>query len=132
MLPFEFVFEEKSPMILRMMIVVSTLLISLSAALAEVNITVSNGESGLLFIVVYDMNTREQNKILDTTMSSGQSVPLYITGENGYDGHIRWEAQAANRENCGAGDLPNLTSGTDIMVKAPLECHWGKWPRRSN
>lgn len=131
-LPFEFVFEENSPMILRMMIVVSTLLISLSAALAEVNITVSNGESGLLFVVVYDMNTRGQNTILDTTMSSGQSIPLYITGEDGYHGHIRWETQAADRERCGAADLPNLTSGTDITVKAPLECHWGKWPRGSN
>jgi hypothetical protein len=119
-------------MILRTMTVVSTLLISLSAALAEVNITVSNGENGLLFIVVYDMNTREQKKILDSTIYSGQTVPLYITGENGYDGHIRWEAQAVNRENCGTSDLSNLTSGTDIMVKAPLECHWGKWPRVSN
>jgi hypothetical protein len=121
----------KSPMILRMMIVVSTLLISLSAALVEANITVSNGESAQLFIVVYDMNTRERNRILDTTMSSGQSIPLYITGERGYDGHIRG-AQAADRESCGTGDLSNLTSGTDVTVKAPLECHWAKWPRGSN
>src|SRR3954454_17054767 len=107
-------------MILRMMIVVSTLLISLSAALAEANITVSNGESAQLFIVVYDMNTRERNRILDTTMSSGQSIPLYITGERGYDGHIRGEAQTADRESCGTGGLSNLISGTDVTVKAPL------------
>ena len=120
-------------MILRLMTIVSTLLISLTAALGEeFNINVSNGEIGMLFVVVYDMNTRGQNKIVDTTMSSGQSIPVYITGEGGHDGHIRWEAQAADRENCGAADLPNLSSGTNITVKAPLECHWGKWPRGSN
>jgi hypothetical protein len=46
-------------MILRLITVVSTLLISLTAALGEeFNIDISNGESGLLFVVVYDMNTR--------------------------------------------------------------------------
>jgi hypothetical protein len=111
-------------MILRMMTVVSTLLICLSSARGaeDFNINVSNGESGMLFVVIYDMNTRGQNKIFDTTMSSGQSIPVYITGEGGHDGHIRWEAQAVDRQKCGAADLPNLSSGNNITVGAPLEC----------
>jgi hypothetical protein len=120
-------------MTLRLMTIVSTLLVSLCAASAEeFNITVSNGESGMLFVVVYDMNKRGQDKVLDTTISSGQSVPVYIIGQDGHDGHISWEAQAADRQSCGAADMPNLTSGIDITVRAPLECHWGKWPRGSH
>jgi len=98
-------------------------LISLSPAFGDqFNINVGSGESGMLFVVIYDLNTRGQDKVFDTTINSGQWFPVYITGEGGHDGHIRWEAQTSDRQKCGSADLPNLTSGNNITVRTPASC----------
>jgi hypothetical protein len=109
--------------ILRLVTILSVTLASLSPVLADqFNINVSNGESGMLFVTVYDLNTRGQNKVFDATMTSGQMVPVYITGAAGNDGHIKWEAQSSDRQKCGADELNGLSSGNNITVRTPSAC----------
>lgn len=92
---------------------------SFSPALADqFNINVSNGDSHMLFVVIYDLNTRSSDKALDATLNPGQQVPVYITGNAGSDGRIRWEAQTTDRQSCGSSELSNLGSGSNISVTA--------------
>lgn len=110
-------------MTLRLITILSMLLISQASASADqFNINVSSGESAMLFVVIYDMNTRAQNKVFDATITSGQFIPVYITGDSGNDGHITWTTQTADRQKCGSGEESNLSSGSNITVRAPSSC----------
>jgi hypothetical protein len=98
-------------------------LASTSPALADqFNINLSSDESGMVFVKVYDMNTGGQNKIYDDTLTSGRQVSVYITGDSGRGGHIRWEAISNDRRKCGANELNGLSSGNDVAVRTPSPC----------
>ena len=110
-------------MTMRLMTSLSVMLASLSPALADqFNINLSNGETGMVFVQVYDMNTGGQNKVFDDTLTSGRQVSVYITGDSGRDGHIRWEATSSDRQKCGRDELNGLSSGNNIMVRTPSPC----------
>jgi hypothetical protein len=86
------------------------------------NINVSNGESGLVFVTIKDLNTRAGDVVFDQTMESGRQVPVYIQGESGTNGHIVWQAQSSDRQRCGGDELTNLSSGYVLTVTTPLSC----------
>lgn len=110
-------------MILRLVTTLSMTLASLSPALADqFNINLNNGESGMVFVKVYDMNTGSENKVYDDTMTSGRQVSVYITGDSGQNGHIRWEAMSSDRQKCGSNELDGLSSGNNVTVSTPSPC----------
>jgi hypothetical protein len=109
--------------ILRLVTTLSMTLASLSPALADqFNINLSNGESGMVFVKVYDENTGNENKVYDDTMTSGRQVSVYITGDSGQNGHIKWEAMSSDRQKCGSDELNGLSSGNNVTVSTPSPC----------
>jgi hypothetical protein len=56
--------QEENAVILRLTTSLSVMLASLSPVLADqFNVNLSNGETGMVFVQVYDMNTAGQNKV---------------------------------------------------------------------
>jgi hypothetical protein len=115
--------QEENAVILRLTTSLSVMLASLSPVLADqFNVNLSNGETGMVFVQVYDMNTAGQNKVFDDTLTSGRQVSVYITGDSGRDGHITWAAMSSDRQKCGGEELNGLSSGNNITVRTPRSC----------
>ena len=110
-------------MTLQLMTFFLTLLISLSPA-AAFNITVQNDQAlptMALFVVVYDMNTRVHDKVLDRSIDPGNPASVEVTSAEG-KGHIRWEAQSNDRQRCGFGEERDLSNGAEVSVRTPNPC----------
>ena len=110
-------------MITRLMAMFSAFLLTLSPVFADpFNINITNDESGMLLLTVTDMNYPSPQLAFSGSINSGQQIPVYINGENGKDGHIQWQATTADRQKCGSGDVPGLSSGSNVTVGTPSSC----------
>jgi hypothetical protein len=110
-------------MITRLMAMFSAFLLTLSPVFADpFNINISNGESGMLLLTVTDMNYPTPQSAFNGSINSGQQIAVYINGENGNNGHIQWQATTPDRQKCGSGDVPGLSSGNNLTVNTPSSC----------
>ena len=110
-------------MITRLMAMFSAFLLTLSPVFADpFNINISNGESGMLLLTVTDMNYPSPQSAFNGSINSGQQIAVYINGENGNNGHIQWQATTPDRQKCGSGDVPGLSSGSNVTVGTTSSC----------
>ncbi len=110
-------------MITRLMAMSSAFLLTMSPVFADpFNINITNDESGMLLLTVTDMNFPTPQSAFSGSINSGQQISVPINGENGNNGHIRWQATTPDRQKCGSGDVGGLSSGSNLTVSTPSSC----------
>lgn len=110
-------------MVRRSAMALAALILAAPPALADpFNINVSSGESSMLLLTVTDMNFPSPKVAFSGSINSGQMISVSINGENGNNGHITWSATSSDRSKCGSGDVPGLSSGSNVTVSTPSSC----------
>ena len=110
-------------MIMRTTAAAAALVFMLSPARADTfNINVNNGEMEMLLLTITDMNYPDPKEVFSGNLTSGQMRSVYINGENGRNGHIKWKASTADRKKCGSDDVTGLGSGSNITIRTKSAC----------
>lgn len=110
-------------MIRRSAMALSALILGATPALADpFNINISNGESSMVLLTVTDLNFPSPKEAYSGSINSGQMISVYINGENGNNGHIKWSATSSDRSKCGSGDVSSLSTGSNLTVNTPSSC----------
>ena len=76
----------------------------------------------MLLLTVTDMNYPSPKEAYNGSINSGQMLPVYVNGEGGRNGHIKWQATTPDRQKCGSGDVKDLSSGSNLTVNTPRSC----------